>query len=515
MISAPISAGADLVADSAGIHSGLGSFWEGAFQDNDLIKGLVTSSDALSAQLFQRYAETAASTSHATVPTFARFRWRFVTLRETDRNAGRRLAARVSNASPVMLGTQTAAPYAPGLAPKVGGHLALAGRVGYPFEHTQSIQVAIVDRIADPRRVLIPGVDFIIEEGTILFSEASDPFTLGFPVRTVMDDNQEYREVALWCRDAYVDTDLPNRLAGYALAVNEPASEWYSRYINALWTLAQSGGSDAALAAYVYTALDVPYTTAEEQVEYVGELEDSAGVITDQTVYPLARLTDTALEAGDVIPAYTPITDIVRVSSGSEWGGTGNVVLPLSNNVARGVVGLSAGMAPADITYEGLDSAGNPKLRFLLHGDSASVAKFWLGVDAFCESAGVSQVTMLEPHLYDYRPETRGAVWGTLSPASFFIDYYYGNSAKCISVDMDRLGANGRTGLYRLSDADVYLPPGVRLTINMVGSSADTYELEATSDALSAALSVVADTVGAASDRVSASWVPVCKGGEI
>jgi len=504
----------DLAAESAGLYDRLGSFWEHAFQDSDLIAALATGGDALSAQSVQRAVESAGVVGYSSVPTEVRYRWRFVTLRDPQRDSGGKLAVRVDDDEPMQLGVQTSSVYAAGTTPSIGGNLPMSGKSGYPFSSASSVQTAIADSILSPSVVLLPGKDFTIDATTILFEAGSDPFDLGFPARVVASGGGEYREVALWCRDAYVDNDLPRRFAGYAVGVEGAASAWLSRYISALWAFATSGGADGAFSAYIHAALDLPCTADHvETVEYVGQLESGYGVITDRTVYRISSSDDTDLVVGDAIPPYSPITNIASVLSGRELTNAGVVVLPLDDNDVRGVKGVSASAELSDVTYAGADSAGNPRLRFTLHGSENQVASFWEGVDAFCETNGIDQSDVLGKYLYDYRPEQPGAVWGSLSPLSFFIDYYYGNSAKCVVVDAARLGDYGLDGLGRLDDCRKYLPPGVRLIVSVTGESADTMELgETVSEPACYALAEAADSIGAGSDSVSVTWTPVCRG---
>ena len=502
--------GAELAYVAAATYDGLGEFWRRVFQDRELIRQLESGTSNLSAQLYQQFNETALTSDRLEMPVYARQRWRLVTIVDADANKAPGRALRVGGKHPPTVGAQTAPPYVAGFIPVVGGYVPLSGNVSYPLPSGIVGMTAIVDRVGDPRNILIPGADFTLDDGTITFKHAADPFKLGFPSRVVMRDGVEVREVSLWCRDVASDDNFTARFFSYALGVAGTTSDWYKRYINALWTLAQSGGTDAAFQACVYAALDLPTASHSiETVEHVGALDAGGfGVVTSEAVYRLARGSDAAVAVGDVISRGTPITTAARINDARDAERVG--ALPLAG------LSVSAPYAASDITYVGNDANGNPRLRFSLCGDADAVDAFWRRVDTFAENNNTNQANLLQVYLFESRPAVPGAVWGSLSPARFFVDYYYGNSAKFITVDRGRLSEFGLQGLDRLREALKYLPATTRLVIQTDVGVADEVEgLVESGQPAGFALCGVADAVPRPADCVTAYLVPTCKGGRI
>ena len=491
------------IAAASAQGTGLSEFWSTVFQEPDAIQAITAANGWHGAQLHQRFEEARDAVNYRTAPVYRRRRWKFITLRDQDRDKAPVTAVRVG-ATAVVGGADV---------PRVGGHVPVPGFSSYPLPAGVRSVGALVDHLQTSVNILVPGADYILANNSIMFRKGSDPFDRGFPVRTAADG---VRTVALWARDVQEESTLLPRFSGYILGVAGEPSNWLRDYTNALGAVASYGPSPERLAEYVYTALDVPFTRRAETVQHVGALgADAFGVITDAATYAV-RAGDqaAACSVGDVLPPYTPITTAVRIS---ETLDTGVTSISLPTYASRGAVGgLSAPVRQSTIRYIGADVNGNPRLRFDLCGAGADIDSFWSRVDAYYERSGTSPEVLLGDYLVDSRPNTPGAVWGSLSPARFFVDYYYGNSAKFITVDRGRLSEFGLQGLDRLREALKYLPATTRLVIQTdVGVADEVEELVESGQPAGFALCGVADAVPRPADCVTAYLVPTCKGGRI
>jgi len=501
----------ELAARNAGLYGGLGYFWDTLFTDDDLLTSLATSADGLSAQMHSFFNDLAKSASAADVPVYTSYRWRLLIIRDVDENKGDRLKVKVNNGSPIALGAQTSAPYVDNYMPFIGGYIPLAGYTGYPCSGIDGSCGAIVDQIMNPDHVLIAGSDFIIIDDTILFKDGRDPFSTGFSTRLVRTGAEEYREAALWCRDAEVDSNAIYTFFGHIFGKAQQSSDYYRDYTKSILDLARSGGAEEAIRKHVYTTLDIPRTESTETIEYVGDLKGGYGVITDKNVYHIPDLASTDHEVGDVLVPGTAITNYAEVTAAIDSTDASALYRIYDDIAIRGYRGVSVSNEDSEITYIGDDTNGNPKLRFQVYGLPEEVNAFWAGVDQYTAEKAISQETLFGAELYDYRPRTTGASWGIVNPANYMDRNYSNNNVRFVTVDISNLSENGLTGLYRLGSCAIYLPIEIFATVKK--STSDEAGLEKSTDSLSDyVLSPVSDTMRIASDSLLVSLVPACKG---
>jgi len=485
-------------------------FWANVFQDRELVTSYAAGLHNVSSQLYQQFAEACRTGDRNDVPVGERRRWHMLTLRENERDTSYVNAVRLG--AGMTLGVQQEGTYAGGSVLRVGGHVKLSGFTAYPLDGRVNDIAVVADAITAPTHVLVRDVDFYLRDGAIVFRDASDPFVLGFPSRTVMREGVEGREAALWARDTVLTADMVYRFAGYAMGVRDDTSPWYLRYVNALWDLAQSGGTALALSRFVYTAANVPFAASDgEIVEYVGKRDDGSGVvITSAETYVFPHADTAVVAVGDSLSAGDPITSVVRIVGAEEAFDAGVTFVALPGT------GLTASASSSAVTYAGSDSNGNPVLRFDLSGSQDNIAAFWAHVDAFCASTGVNQADMMAAYLYDYRPLVTGAVWGVISPARFFVDYDYANSAHFVLIERSRLDEYGARGIYMLPEATRYLPAGLKLVAVVLAGAEDEHTVADTVDVpADYVLCTVADSGISASESVLVALIPFCKGGDV
>lgn len=461
------------------VHRWLGNLWLQLFQDTEFVHRNNQASGLLSAQLYLNFMETTNLLNRHNAPVFHRERWHLITLKVSTRNTGNAVAARLGSRYVPKIGKQNEAPFVPGSMVQIGGHTAVAGVTTYPLDASVSdILTTITDNIVSPGKVLVRGVDFYVEDQTLVFVNDNDPFTLGFPVRTTGGD----QEVALWASDTLMDNDFTYNFSGYVLGIRDVSSEFYAAYVNALWDMHNMGTPTALFMSGIAAILGEPYVldTAETVVDVI-QRTDTQQIVTDTHVYsvPASAVLRASVKVGSVLLRGELLTETVRMydnidparlTGNSEYGSRirqdidALLVTPgFLRTPLRHGIGLSWNNVP--ITFHGYDANDNPKVRFALYGSQDDVDAFWADFWDQCEQAGVSSATCLAGHLRDTLLAADNAVWGSVSPMEFFLHNFLKANLLVIALDGDKLSVSGRQSMHLLTALNHVIPAHVCLLI--------------------------------------------------
>lgn len=454
------------------VYNWLGSLWTQLFEQQALVKNYGQALGLLSSQLYLDFMETSRLLHRKEMPIFHRDRWKLLRLRECDRDTGNAVLAKLGGRHVPKIGPQDSAPFRQGAYAAIGGHIGVAGMTAYPLPAgTADVLTSISDSIMSPTRILLRGSDFFVEDDTLIFINGKDPFALGFPTAEV----DGCKEAALWASDALVDKDYVYAQAGHVLGIREASSEFYAKYVNALWDLRNLGASLALVRAGIAAILGEPYVLeAEETVEDIVAGENGTQVITSAHVYsvPSTAQLRSAVRVGETLRFGELLTQTIRVydnldptrlSADSEYGqrlraDMDALYLPPGFFRARLRHGLGATWDISPITYAGADANGNPKLKFQVFGSPEDVAAFWEDFWEYCESRGISGISCFPGRIHATLVPVEDATWGSVAPVEYFLYNYLKANLLVVVVDGDRLSAAGRGAMHIIAMLNAALP---------------------------------------------------------
>ena len=500
------------------VYRWLGRFWQTVFQDDLLIKRYQSGQGLLSTQLYLNFLETLNLYDRNTVPVYHRERWRMFTLKESQKNTGNAAAVQLGSEFVPVIGPQLELPFQVNDTYVVGGYTKRVGTTTYPLDaaNVADVITALTDDIVKPARMLLRDVDFRIEQNTVVFLNNNDPFTLGFPTREVTAaDGTVDREVAVWAVDTMFDVDYTFNFMGYVLGMRDKSSEFYARYLNALWDMYNWGTRLSMFQSGIAAMLDEPFVI--EDVETVTQIitDENLQVITDKNVYtlPSGAVLVANLQVGTVLHKGDLLSDTIRIYTNIDPSrlSAGNDVARLKIDINALFLtpgffrtqlrwGLGLSWQLEDITYHGDDSNGNPKLSFTVYGAQDDIDGFWSDFWQYCEVNHIDGRTCFDGYLRGKLLSVDGAVWGTISPLEYFLYQFLKANLMFIVVDSVRLSERGRQSLHLLNALKQVIPSHVcffvveRQTVSPV-----TYDMGATMTdvSLPAVASTVKDVAGA------------------
>lgn len=469
----------DVVQNGSLVYSWLGSLWTQLFGQPELLRSYCQGLGLNSLQLYLDFMETMKLLDRNAAPVFHRDRWRLLRLRSDARNTGDAVAVKLAGRFVPQIGPQAETPFLPGAVPEIGGHVPVSGITAYPLPAgIADILTSITDSVAKPTIILLRGVDFYVEDNTVIFVNGNDPLALGFP--TIEIDGRT--EVALWMADVLVDKQFVYNQAGHVLGLRDVSSEFYARYLKGLWDLRNLGAPVNLVQSGIAAILNEPFILdAEERVDVV--LDGAAGrqVITDKHVYNVgssavlrpAIVPGAVLHFGDLLTQTIRLYDNLdptRLSAGSEYGArlrTDVDALFLPPGFFRAPLrnGLGATWESSPITFEGRDANNNPKVKFKVYGADDDVAAFWQDFWDYCEAHNIPSTSCFPKNLHATLPEVEGATWGSVVPVEYFLYNYLKANLLMVVIDGDRLSAAGRGAMHILSMLKPALPAHVCLVI--------------------------------------------------
>ena len=517
----------------------LGNLWTHIFQSSGSVHALMAGSGLLQAQTYLNFLEALNLADRKNVPVFHRERWRLIVLRLSQRTTGAAAALSLDMNPPPVIGPQVAAPYPVGAVFTIGGYVSEVGVTTYPTGSDGLVDVvtAISDSIAAPKHALVKNVDFVIRDETIMFLNGNDPFTLGFPSRTVDNgDGTTDTEVGIWATDALLDRDSTWNYAGYALNIRDVSSEFYARYLGALWDMYNGGGTLALFQAGLAALLDEPCSVAASETVQQMLTTPRKQIVTDQNVYTLSDsgTFNPAIKVGSTLVAGTILTDSVRVYDNLQPTSdealaqlqldTAALFLPAGFFRARLSYGIGLSWQLVPITYHGANANGDPRLRFTVYGDPTDIAAFWEEFEATCERQSINPRSCFPGVIRANVLPVEGAVWGQLSAVEYFISNLLRANLLIVAVDVNKLTAHGRSKLGLLALMKKVLPARCCLfVVERQTLTPDTYDLgTAPTDTATPAVAVaVSDSAGLGykkthmtygDGRPSVYLIPACPG---
>jgi hypothetical protein len=416
------------------VMSVVGSFWSNVYSDEGSVRQLAYAKAQLAAQSHLKLLELVASVSRQTVPVFHTENWHLLMLRESDRNTG--------NAA--ML--------------KFGGDATFSGSTEYKFGEPVGLAQSawdlpadlkdakvLMNRIASPSLTLINGVDYLIDNGSIIFRD--NPFENPLvPVRDLFEAGEIVdREIGLWVFRGSFDYATAYRQFGYVLGIHLQSSEAYRDLLNAIFD-ALVGGTSVRNVRQAFSALTgVPLIReTTETVEQILQEETRQLVITDQHVYQFRLSATVTVAVGDELHAGDPMTDALTFHEFNR-GQVPDVDQVRQLALGRGFI-LSGYFQDivfpnkdVDLVLE-TDADGYVKLSWELGGWPGDVAKFFDDLHERGVAAGQTLAHLLDRRVNKEGEPGPGDLPATINPLKFLCQHVLRSNTFLVRIKVQDTG---------------------------------------------------------------------------
>lgn len=398
--------------DDRGAQLGaLGSFWADVYQGSDLAGSFANARAQLDIQAAQDFQELLDSVSRLTCPPLHTLNYVPLRLLESEKNTTIRNFPRYNSV------------YAYGDNIRYGEPVSIEGFAWAAPADLARCRV-IANRLTAPSVVLIEGLDFVIEDGTVTFR--ADPFANpAVIVEDVVDADSTDREVVLWMYRA--DFDLKNVYFqfGYALGLPSHPSPRYRDLVNAIYD-GLVLGDEADVVDRVFEAIaDAPLAIANgEIVRSVFADYRHRYVATDERLYRCGLGSTILVSVGDVLAAGQALTDAITIFDLNR-GGAPEAVRALA--LGRGL--LAEGYAQ-DLVFRGettplvveTDADGRTKVSFEIGGLPGDVEKFFDDAHTRGIEGGKTLAQYLDVRANPVGEPSAASLPATVNPLEFLID---------------------------------------------------------------------------------------------
>ena len=379
----------------------LGSFWSQIFSDRASIHGMA---DSDAADLVQLYMDMAACINSVGIKTCVPL--------DADRVTPILIYKSLVSQSRYPLRFGDGALYGPqdgslsrvekGKVLTYGGQLRDAVPVFVPAPISMiSPGNVIINRLWDPSVALVRGVDYVLEEGDLVFRD--NPFNNPLiPVRQVANQLGEADElIVLWMSEAEYDRMAIHNAGGYIFFRDTPtdvSAEVYAQAVKALFAISAGGPTISAIDSLIAATSGLPLTVEPvETVESIFTFQGDTMVLTDAQVYRISQglvLRD-SIVAGASLRSGSPLTTATRVDDSVSNPGWWNDIplLTLGENLipdsqVGGSIGFANASVPVDVTRVVQSTAGTTtSARFAVVGKRRCVTQFWSAMEARSRAA--------------------------------------------------------------------------------------------------------------------------------
>jgi hypothetical protein len=420
----------------------LGSFWADTFQSVDQVSAYCADLGEVGYQASIDLEETINSVGRLTVPVQHTEQWYSFYLLES-----------LKGVAPLRYGPD-AGDFGDGQI--YGGSVAPV----YSWDCPVTSVDLIMNRIYDPSATLTRSLDFVIDDGRLVFR--NDPFAdPRFVTSPVLDEQglEIDNQLALWLFRPAIDQEFIWTHFGYIMGIRLPSSQNYKDLVNAILDAITGCTATEQVLGMLAAVTDCGFALGDEVVEDIVSGNELL-VITDSHVYrytpactPVVNVGD-ALIAGDAI-VNTVETHYLNHGTVPDWLNT---------------LSIGGGMLPSnymsDITFGNTDTPlivepnvdGYTKISWSLGGFPADVAEFWDEV----HRRGVASGQTLA-HSLDTRPDPAGeptaaSLPASINPLEFLADNYLRYNALLVRIRTGGFGPNA-LGLDQLRHLRRIVPP--------------------------------------------------------
>lgn len=277
------------------LYSALGSFWTSLFSDKDTIKGYTLGQSQEIIQRYQDFVETVNSFSIEKCPVLHVENWKPLVILKSQINR----VKFVFEPDEAVFGAQPETdPIYRGVTFRFGKDKQPSAEV-YTFQPTEAIDKAAVisDKILDPTKLLISGVDFDIDDRVFYFNE--NPFELGIPTAQVINEDgipatyvddqgiiHQEEQLILWISHAEIDQQLIyNNFGCWLTNLNIPNTEEYKQLINSLMKIAVHGPTMYQILLCLAAFIEIPIAKEVDTIEQIVKTAQGKFIVTSRSVY--------------------------------------------------------------------------------------------------------------------------------------------------------------------------------------------------------------------------------------
>jgi hypothetical protein len=377
----------------------------------------------------------------------------------------------------------------------VGGPVSYQNAVSYPIAgDVSSVMTCIVDSIVNPRTVLVQGIDFVIKDATVFFTRGQDPFNdANFRKLQTVQDGVVVTELVMWGSDVLSDKDNVYTYIGYAVGIKGPSTVEQKNMLNRYWDLQTSGTTITRVQQALGSIWDVP--TVIEPVEVVDRIivdtDGTIQVVTNVNVYSLTSDSElraevvpgSVLRKGDYLSTairlyadLKPLIDSVDLRNDVPY-----MHLSPAYFRTKMMYGIGADWIESDIVNTGMDTNGNPKLKFDVAGYQPDVDAFWADFWSYCETHGISSETVFQDYIDPVVYPGVGSVYGRVAPLEFFMRYFIATNTAIAVVDRVQLTDTGKqqSAVFAMPLLQNTVPSYTRVVIlERFSPPIDEYDLE-------------------------------------
>ena len=388
----------------------LGSHWHNTYQGSDLVESLRYATAQEAAQTHLDLLETVDTLSRTEVPVFHREDWYLLSF----------LASEVNN-RPLQYDGETTY----GAGAKYGEQ---PGRQVYEVPIPANLKQipAIFNRITQPSRSMVEGVDYSVDTDNAKLILGTDPFADALiPKRDVYADGEVTdQEASLWCYKGAFDEEYIHEHHGFIIGLKTVSSESYRDMVAAVMDAFVVGGI-ANQVNFALSALSgVPVVkNPEEVIELVIWDNNHLVIGTDLEIY-LFPLTDTPVVAvGDTVTTGQFLTEAITVNEFNDGA------IPANLGALVVEAGLLASGYAGGVTFENKtvnttvteNVDGKTKIEWPLGGFPADITAFWDDVHVRGVASGVALSNLLDVRTSPVGEPKAPSLPATVNPLEFLI----------------------------------------------------------------------------------------------
>jgi hypothetical protein len=286
------------VTDGQYLYRALGSFWTQIFRDKNVLKGYTIGMADELIQLYFNLTETIKQYSVKDIDIYHKEKWLPLVIKKSEfNNAPFKFSpnSAVFGKQPVTDTFYAGQIFRFGFSKETGGQV-------YSFTPDSSLAKfgAIANRIIAPSLVLLPGIDVVMQEGTLyftvdLFHNSRIPTAKvinDFGIPETFKDSEgnvvEEEFIILWMHMAEIDQSALYSTFGVLLDLNLPTSESYKEILKAVFSLYVEGPTVRALTSAFAAMAKAPVVIESEEIVedlYVDDYHQY--IVTDKNVYKL------------------------------------------------------------------------------------------------------------------------------------------------------------------------------------------------------------------------------------
>lgn len=409
----------------------LGSLWSTTYAGQAVVASIAQARAQQDKQAHLDLLDLVASCSRLTVPVFHTDNWYLLTLRESQRDGGTYALPKFDGTA--LFGVDNGLKFGEPVAQEVHAWAVPEDLVKAPL---------ILNRITSPSRTLVFGVDYLLQDGFLVFRD--DPFDDPLiPKRTLLEGNVPVdRELGLWICRGQFDWKTVQQQFGYTLGFQATrSSEGYKQLVNAILDACVHGTSVNHVRLALGAAAGVPLVIeAVETVDRIVVSNDRRLVITDKNVYAFPLSAAAIVTPGQMLRRGDPLTDALTFYEFTRGACPDADTLP-ALVLGRGF--LSAGFF-MDLAFENkdvplvvtTDADGYTRIDFEIDGWPGDVEKFFDDLHARGRAAGQTLANLLDQRPADARDTqpTAGALPTTLNPLAFLCANVLRNNAFLVKI---------------------------------------------------------------------------------